>query len=170
MTYKTGMFLNGTNKTVGNIWIVTETTSLYLPKIALVWDGRNKLFCNNFATTKQEYIKAGSILDEATLAYVENTTGLTLSQFPQWVQDLRKQLGVVQTAVSLPIGVLKKLNDALGIPDEDTEKTVKVKYSGCKKSSNGDHSYKLYQGFTEFYEYCEHCDEKRPLADDYKYY
>lgn len=167
MTYKLGMFLNGTNKAIGNIWIVTEVTALFLPKIALVWDGYNKLFCNDFKTSKHEYIKAGSVLDEATLAYVENVTSTTFTHFPQWVQDVRKQHGMVASAVTLPIGVLKSVNEALGITDDDLkdDKTVRIKYSGCRKSSNGDHNYKTYHGFTEFYEFCEHCDEKRPLPE-----
>lgn len=175
MKYSVGMLLYGSSKTVGNVWIVVDDgqsgTLTFLPKIALLWDGRNKLFCNDFKTTKHDYIKTGSILREADPVDLAFTSAIALSNWPVWAQSHMTQYTygakpVKSNGVNLPIGVLKKVNKALGIYDEALTKDAspaKVISTGCPSRSTGEHSFREYTGITDHYEYCEFCDEKRAI-------
>jgi len=177
--YKIGMLLYGSNRTVGNVWLVYDdgTTGQLgfnmLPKIALLWDGRNKLFCNDFKTTKHDVIKTGSLLREVDPADVALNTQTAIANFPAWAQSYLgsytyKPIGSKSAAVNLPQGVLNKVNKALGIDDKALTiptKSGKVVNTArpCPSHSNGEHEYKAYTGLIEHYEYCIHCDDKRRI-------
>lgn len=179
MIYKIGMLFYGSAKSVGNVWIVTDdgqsVTFGYggqMPSIALLFDGRQKLFCNDYKTTKHDYIRAGTLLREADPKDVAFNGGIQLSNFPNWAQTYINQYtyyplvnGLKPNSVQLPIGTLKKVYKYLGGNDEKdltgNNLPVKVEIESCAKSSNGEHDFVNYTGFVESYDYCLHCDVKR---------
>lgn len=164
MTYEIGQLLWGAAKSVGNVWIVTDGPSR---SIALLFDGKNKRFCPDKNLTKHDTIKPTSFLYEVTST--EFMVILGLSPLPQWAADLFLQRPIKTSVTNmhglkpLPPAVVQKVQKLLGVNLTEGPEPVILRKDETKcPVSGGEHYYVPYTGLIQSFEFCTHCDRKRP--------
>lgn len=162
MGYRTGALLWG-NTGSNNIWIVVDGGTR---SIALVFEGKNKLYSNDYSLTKKDYIKLTSTLTELT-DLEQNALISQYGPLPGWVTQIIA-IGVTPVslpAVSLPLGVVAKVEAALGVCLTAKPSSVILRRDDEKCSvTGGDHSYTPYTGLIECFDYCTNCDKKRNFS------
>lgn len=174
VTYETGTLLWGSNKSTGNVWIVTDGPAR---AIAKVYDGAFKLFMNTLAIAAKDTIKPTSFLYELTpMEYITLTN--MAGAIPQWATDLMKLRPALPPKLNTPFALLsrvpphsiapsvvEKVEKALGVCLTDTPKPVTVyKDESRCPIGGGEHRYVPYTGLNHSFEFCVKCDSKRGVS------
>lgn len=164
MSYETGQLVWGYSKAIGNIWVVTDGPSR---TIALVFDGKNKKYCQDYATTHKDIVRPTSYLYElSNQEWVSHS--FANGGLPKWAQDFVDLKGKVSlVGAHLPFlspAVVQKVQKALNIDlTGEKEHVIVRKDESCPV--NGDHKFLPYTGLVHSFEYCMHCDKKRSISN-----
>lgn len=168
MSYKLGTMFHGTNKYVGNIWIVYQDNS---NDVALLLDGRLKLYCQDLATTKKDKLSPMSLAVEVTPTEL-HSIAFVHGPLPQWAQDLcNGRANTMFNALPIPTvtlspGVIQKIQKSLDIDlTKDSEKVILRKDEDHCPSGSW-HQYVNYTGLNQSFQYCTWCDAKRAMPKD----
>jgi hypothetical protein len=161
--YETGALLWGAAKSVGNVWIVTDSIAR---TVSLLFDGKNKRFCPDFGLTRHDIIKPTSFLYELTTAEIAKLTSSHV--IPQWAIDImqlkprpKPSTGPI-ASVTLSPSVVRKVEKALNVNLTSRSETVIIKRDEEKCPVSGsEHSFTPYTGLIQSFEFCVHCDKKR---------
>lgn len=169
MNHETGTLLWGKSLATGNIWIVVNGLSQF---IGLLFDGKNKRFCDDKDLTKYDYIKSGSTLQTVSTFHLETLVN-TYGPVPHWAQILIDQKPLATPpplpVATLPAAVIAKIETAIGRDLTSKPEPVILRHNESKcPMTGGDHNFVPYTGLAESFEFCTHCDSKRKTGVKYE--
>lgn len=152
--FSLGTMFFGTSK-AQNIYIIVQDNS---HKAAQLWNGNHKTWCQTLTPASIAPGRQRTVLSEKdVLRHVSQY--LSQPSLPQWVILILKGHPGFMPVAPQAIPALQKSN-VLKKP-EPPKKIEKRAIDSFRESCK--HRFLLYQGYTESYEYCEHCDIKRPV-------
>ncbi len=170
MAYKIGTILHGNNTRIGNLWIITKDDSY---EGSMLWDGGLSLVAPTDLYKRETMSNGMLVADAFDVARIMGSW----ANLPVWANNLisTKDSQLVSGKANVQIvnpAVIKSIESALGQSITTRQKMIdnglikmhsKDESGVCPARKDGGHFFASYHGFTDTFDFCIHCDYKRPL-------